>query len=86
MKTELSLSCRTHIFIKVHEVGDDLDVGVVDSGLMENFLQDVSQAGREDEDRYVVLVQPVEELLKAFPGSKHGKEQVSGHSFTAAHL
>lgn len=63
-------ACRTHIVVEVHEVGDDLDVGVVDSGLADDFLQDVTKAGGEDEDRHIVLMQPVEELLIAFPDTK----------------
>lgn len=62
--------CRTHVVVEVHEVGDDLDVGVVDSGLADDFLQDVAQAGGEDEDRHIVLLQAVEELLKAFPDTQ----------------
>lgn len=40
---------------------------MVDSGLADDFLQDVAEAGGEDEDRHIVLLQAVEELLKAFP-------------------
>lgn len=58
---------KTHIVIKVHEVGDHLDVGVVHSSLADDFLQDVAQTGGEDEDRDVVLLQAVKELLEAFP-------------------
>ena len=46
----------THVFIEVHEVGDDLDVGVVDSGLADDLLQHVAQAGGEDEDGHIVLL------------------------------
>lgn len=63
-------SNKTHVVVEVHEVGDDLDVGVVDSGLADDFLQDVAQTGREDEDGNVVLLQAVKELLKAFPESQ----------------
>lgn len=63
-------SNKTHVVVEVHEVGDDLDVGVVDSGLADDFLQDVAQTGREDEDGDVVLLQAVKELLKAFPESQ----------------
>lgn len=61
---------RTHIIIEIHEVGDDLDVGVVDSGLADDFLQHVTQASRKDEDRNIVLMQAVKELLVAFPDTK----------------
>lgn len=65
----------THVFVKVHEVGDDLDVGVVDSGLADDLLQHVAQAGGEDEDGHVVLLQAVKELLVSLPGTgRKGKE------------
>lgn len=70
-------ACRTHIVVEVHEVGDDLDVGVVDSGLADDFLQDVTKASGEDEDRHVVLMQPVEELLIAFPDTKQTQRDFS---------
>lgn len=60
-------ACRTHIVVEVHEVGDDFDVGVVDAGLVDDFLQDITQACREDEDRHFVLMQAVKELLIAVP-------------------
>lgn len=58
---------RTHIVIKVHEVGDHLDVGVVDASLVDDLLQHITQPSREDEDGHVVLLQAVEELLVAVP-------------------
>lgn len=61
----------THVVVKVHEVGDHFDVGVVNPGLSDDLLQDVAQAGREDEDGYVVLVEAVKELLVAFPDYTH---------------
>lgn len=70
-------ACRTHIVVEVHEVGDDLDVGVVDSGLADDFLQDVTKASGEDEDRHIVLMQPVEELLIAFPDTKQTQSMLS---------
>lgn len=78
--------CRTHIIIKVHEVGDDLDVGVVDSSLADDFFEDVAQASREDEDRHVMLLQAIKELLKAFPETKQrkvGHREISLSSNTA---
>lgn len=69
---ELFLVCGTHVLVKVHEVGDDFDVGVVDSGLADDFLQDVAQASGEDEDRHVVLMQAVEELLETIPETEKG--------------
>lgn len=65
----------TYVVIKVHEVGHDLDVGVVDSGLADDFLQDVAQTGGEDEDGHVVLLQAVKELLKAFPENQADTER-----------
>lgn len=38
-----------------------------DGGLADHLLQDVAQAGREDEQRDAVVVQAVEELLVAVP-------------------
>lgn len=60
---------RTYVVVKVHEVGDHLDVGVVDPGLADDLLQHVSQPRREDEDGHAVLLQAVEELLVAVPVS-----------------
>lgn len=58
---------HTHILIKVHEIRDHFDVGVVNSSLSDDLLQDVPQPGREDEHRNVVQMQPVEELLITLP-------------------
>lgn len=63
---------RTYVVIKVHEVGDDLDVRVVDASLADDFLQHVAQPSREDEDRHAVLLQAVEELLVAVPEGSIG--------------
>lgn len=67
----------THILVKVHEVGDDFDVGVVDSGLVDDFLQDVAKASGEDEDRHIVLMQAVKELLEAIPEAKNTERDES---------
>lgn len=58
---------KTHIVVKVHEVRHDPDIGVVDPSLADDFLQNVTQPSREDEDRHIVLMQTVEEMLIAFP-------------------
>lgn len=66
-----SLSWKTYIVIEVHEVGNDLDVGVINGRLAHDFLKDISKTGREDEDRHVVLMQAIEELLITLSVTKH---------------
>lgn len=56
----------THTFVKVHVVGEDFDVGVKDLVLADHLLQDVSDPGREDEQRDAVLMEVVEEELVSF--------------------
>ena len=63
----------THILVKVHEVGDHLDVWVIDPGLADDLLQDVAQSGREDEHGHVVLMEAVKELLVSLPVEKRGR-------------
>lgn len=50
---------------------------MVDSGLTDDFLQDVAQASGEDEDRHIVLLEAVEELLIAFPESEQTQMKVA---------
>lgn len=57
----------THIVVKVHEVGHNFDIGVVDTSLSDDFLQDISQTRWEDKHWNAVLLKPVKELLKPFP-------------------
>lgn len=57
----------TYRLVKVHVVGEDVDVGVEHSGLPDHLLQDVSDSSGEDEQRDAVLVQVVEEELEALP-------------------
>ena len=56
-----------YILIKIHEVGDHFDVGMVDPCLANDLLQHVAQASGEDEHGHVVLKEPVKELLIALP-------------------
>lgn len=53
---------------------------MVDPGLVDDLLQDVAQAGGEDEDGDVVLLQAVEELLVAFPETQHTHRSVTEES------
>lgn len=61
----------THSFVKVHIVGDNLDVGMEHARLVDDLFQDISDAGGEDEQRDAVLVQVVEEELVTFPVEEH---------------
>lgn len=58
---------QTHSLIEVHVVGDDLDVGMEDVVLLNHLLQDVSDAGREDQQRDLLLRQTVEKHFVAIP-------------------
>lgn len=60
----------TYFVIKVHEVRDDLDIRVVNASLADDFLQHIPQTRRENEDRHVVLVQAIKELLISFSATK----------------
>lgn len=57
----------THSFVKVHVVGENLDVRMENARLEDDLFQNVSDAGGEDEQRDAVLVQVVEEELVALP-------------------
>lgn len=61
------LTVDTYWLIKVHVVGEDVDVGVEDSSLPNHLFQDVSYPSGEDEQRDAVLMQVVEEELEALP-------------------
>lgn len=58
---------QAHVFVKVHVVRHDVDVGVEHLHLPDNLLQDVTNARREDEKGNVVLVEGVEERLVSLP-------------------
>ena len=47
-----------------------MDVGVEHFHLPDNFLQDITDARREDEKRDVVMVECVEESLIPLPGKR----------------
>lgn len=64
----------THRLIKVHVVGDDLDIWVEDLSLAYHLFQDVSYSSREDEQGDAVLIQVVEEILVAVPVKRNEKE------------
>lgn len=68
---EWLLEWVAHSFIKVHVVGDNLDVGMKHPRLEDDLFQNVSDAGGEDEQRDAVLVQVVEEELVALPVKEH---------------
>lgn len=56
-----------HVFIKVHVVRHNVDVGVEHFHLSDNLLQDITNARRKDEQGNVVLVEGVEERLVSLP-------------------
>lgn len=58
---------QTHSVIEVHVVGDDLDVGMEDVVLLNHLLEDVSNAGREYQQRDLLLRQTVEKHFVAVP-------------------
>lgn len=57
----------THCLVKVHVVGDDVDVGMEDVVLSDHLLQDVSHTGRKDQQRNLVLGQMFKKHLVAVP-------------------
>lgn len=62
----------THGVVKVHVVGDDVDVGVEDVVLVNHLLQDVSNPGRKYHQRDLVLRQAVEEHFVPVPEGTQG--------------
>ena len=72
----------THIVVKVHEVGDHLDVGEVNPSLSDDLLQHVPQTRREDEHGHTVLLEPVEEVLVALPVETHTRARKRGYNDT----
>lgn len=76
----VTMANRTHIDIKVHEVGHHFDIGVVDTSLFDNFLQHISQTRWKDKHWNAVRLQSVKELLIPFPvtcGRTHAYDQFS---------
>lgn len=59
-----------HIFVKIHVVRHNVDVGVEHFHLSDNFFQDIANARGEDEEGDVVLVEGVEERLVSLPGKR----------------
>lgn len=57
----------THTLIKVHVIGDDVDVGMENPSLADHLFQDVSYPSREDEQGDAVLMQVVKEELVVLP-------------------
>lgn len=61
----------THSLVKVHVVGDDVDVGMEDVVLSDHFLQDVSNTSREDQQRNLVLSETFKKHFVAVPKEIH---------------
>jgi hypothetical protein len=59
-----------HVFTEVHVVRHNVDVRVEHFHLSDNFFQDVSNAGRKDEKRNVVMIECVEEYLIPLPAKR----------------
>ena len=57
--------------VKVHVIGDDVDVGMEDMVLSDHLLQHITNASREDQQRDLVFVQVVKKLFVAIPQHKH---------------
>lgn len=58
---------QTHSLVKVHVVGDDVDIGMEDEVLSNHLLQDISNTGREDQQRDLLLRQTVKKHFVAAP-------------------
>lgn len=63
----LFLAVATHRLVKVHVIGEDLDIGVENPSLANHLFQYVPYASGEDEQRDAVLMQVVEEELETLP-------------------
>lgn len=59
-----------HIFVKIHVVRHNVDIGVEYFLLSDNFFQDITNARRKDEKGNAVLVEGVEERLVSLPEKK----------------
>lgn len=57
----------THSGVKVHVVGDDLNIRMEDAFLSNHLLQDVSNSSWEDQQRDLLLNQLVKKHFVAIP-------------------
>lgn len=53
--------------VKVHVVGDDVDIWMEDVVLSNHLLQDITDPGGEDQQRDLVLSQMVKKYFVPFP-------------------
>lgn len=58
---------ETHSRVKVHVVGDDVDIGMEDVVLLNHLFQDVSNTSWEDQQRDLLLLQMVKKHFVAIP-------------------
>lgn len=62
---------QTHSLVKVHVVGDDVDIWMEDVVLLDHLFQDVSNTSREDQQRDLLLRQMVKKHFVAVPNETH---------------
>lgn len=61
-------SCgQTYTVVKVHVVGDDMDIRMEDMVLSDHLLQDVSNTSWEDQKRNLLFRQTVKKQFVAIP-------------------
>lgn len=58
---------QTYSLVKVHVVGDDVDIGMEDVVLSDHLLQNVSNTSGEDQQRDLLLRQMIKKHLVAVP-------------------
>ena len=56
-RTSTTARTPTHVSIELHEVGDGLHVAVVLGALPYYLVENVAEAGGEDQDRHLLVVQ-----------------------------
>lgn len=57
----------SYIVIKIHEVGHDFDIGMINTSLTDNLLEYIADARRKYEHRDTVLLELIKEILISFP-------------------
>lgn len=58
-----------YIFIKIHEVGYNFDIWMINSSLTYNFFKHITNTSRKYEHRDTVLMKFTKEILISFPAS-----------------
>lgn len=62
---------HTYMFIKIHEIGNHFDIGMVDPSLVDDFLKNVPNPSRKYEHRNIMFTEFIKEVLISFSATQN---------------